>query len=166
MLDSNSAFFRAITASGFVTNGYSAGINIYSGDAPTDEFIEQHVSGNEYDIISMTNALPVSNTLLGTLGFESTINAEYEGDDHFVLPLSDSTREIVVKETGVASWFMLYSVPKALNDDPTSQSPLTALQIIVGTVGDLGSGADLELPESSLDINKDYKCNDITVSLI
>lgn len=166
MLDSNSAFFRALTRLGFETTSYSTCINIYSGTVPTDEFIEQNVTGNLYDVKAITDSLPAESVLLGNLAFENSIVSEYEGNDHFVIPLSDSIREIAVKATGVATWFMLYSSNKLTNPDPSLETSINAYQIIIGTVGDIGSGADLELPESSLDLNKDYKCNDIVVSLI
>ena len=166
MLDSNSAFFRAITKLGFETNSYTTAISIFSGDQPTEEYIESYVSPTQYDISSIIANLDPSSVLLGNIGFETQITSEYEGDDDFVIPLSDSLNEITVKASGTATWFLMYAIVKNVATDVSQTASLFSFQVILGTVGDLGSGADLELPESSLDINKDYKCSDIKISLI
>lgn len=166
MMDSNSAFFRALTYRGFVSNDRATCISIFSGTAPTEETIASFTSGDIYQVTSLLSAIEESSTLLANLTFEASITSEFLGDDNFVIPLSDSTRELIVKATGTASFFIMYApLSNTVSLDPSESSGLSAYQILVGSVGSIGSGEDLELPDSEISLLKDYKCSDINVSL-
>lgn len=168
MLDSNSAFFKAMVSTGFDTPSQSFCIEIYDGTMPDDA----HILANQgalanYNVDELRNSF-VGTSLLGAMGFETSIIAEDLGDDNLVVPLSDSVRELVVSKAGTATWFMLYVAVGSIGsgDDPTEVANLKAHQLLVGSVGTLGSGADLELPNAEIALDRDYKCSDINISLV
>lgn len=167
MLDSNEAFFRVATNQSFLTPSHSAVIELYSGTMPDDSIFldEANYSNNTFDMDKIRAALNVDNTKLAGLGFEPAIIAEYEGKDRIVFPLSDSTREFHVYEAGTATWFMMHFYPGDVND-PDPINSMKSSQVIIGTVGDLASGEDLELPGATVSLDRDFKSSDVVINLV
>ena len=167
MLDSNSAFFKAATKDSFLVTSHSVVIELYNGTMPDDALFldETHHSSNRYTMDTLKAALNPDNTMLAGLGFETNIIAEYEGADTIVFPLSDSVREFYVQSAGTATWFMMY-IHQGSVTDPSTATGLVAPQILIGTVGDIGSGEDLELPSAEIAVDRDFKCSDVVINLV
>ena len=170
MLESNVEFFKQTNATALDATNTSFVLSLFSGDIPTDEYIEDTAktySNNYYDIIKIQAGLSEAQVHLASIAFEAAINAEYEGSNEVILPFSDSIREMSVLAEGTASWFLLYRAQSAFNaDSHLDSNALYGPIVILGSVGDLESGADLELPNSEVSLSRTFKCNDIKFSIV
>lgn len=171
MISTNVDFFRASTWSNMSITTVSFCLEVFSGPMPGDDVFENpdfFTTSHVFNIQPLRDSLPVECVRLGVLAFETNIVVEYVNDSNAVIPLSDSVRELLVEQDGTATWFMLYA---STANVPTAQSlsastTMQASQILVGTVGDIGSGADLEVPNSEVIATRDFKCGDVTFNLV
>ena len=100
------------------------------------------------------------------MAFETNIVAEYEGDD-IIFTLSDSLREFSTEVDGIAAWFILACTAGSYTEDSQfTDANMLANMLILGTVGDLGSGADLEIPNSEISASRTFKCGDLKFSIV
>lgn len=164
MLASNPELFRLVTQANLETNT-SMTMEIFNGTAPDDSIFQDpaNYEGPAFDIDVLRTKLNVDNTRLAFISFENTLNANYLSATRFVFPFGDSARELQLEAEGTATWFMLYSANEV--DVPINDTSTAAYQVFVGTVGDIGSGADLELPLAEISFSKDLKCSDLIVNL-
>lgn len=169
MLNSNVEFFKKTSETAMDANNTSFILDLFAGTAPTEAFIEgsEFLKSSRYDMVSIYGALSEEQSMLATISFESNIKAEYEGSNTVVLPFSDSTREMAVLAEGSATWFMLYrSTASFAGENHIDNTDLLATMIMIGSVGDLGSGSDIEIPNSAIALDRAFKCNDIKFNLV
>ena len=168
MIRTNLEFFQVATRQGFSSTNLGLVLEIFSGTVPDDSAItniDNHVGTFALDLIRQD--LPEDNERLGIMCFEPNIVAEYEGKSKVILPLSDSVRELFVEAEGTATWFLLYSSNQNTSPELVAKaSNIRGYQLLKGTVGDLGSGADIEVPEASVSFDRDFKCGDVAFNLV
>ena len=84
------------------------------------------------------------------------------GTDLYEFKYSRSVQEFTkIRGDKVARWFLLYVTPSTARDsDYAIDSP-----VFMGSIGTLGSGADMEMEDVNIDVSKSYKPNDIRVQL-
>lgn len=77
-------------------------------------------------------------------------------------PATISTEYVTASGTGVCTWFWWLSVPPAssgINQAPSAS--IAPFQQIIGTVGILGSGADLEIPTVNITAGEQYRIRNL-----
>lgn len=169
MIETNIELFKETNDTALKSTNISFVLSIFSGTPPNDELIDasENRYSNNYSITRIQAAMTEDQAMLASLSFEHSICAEYEGMNDIILPFSDSIREMEVVAEGTASWFMLYRAQSSYAGSNHLSAPLLYSPIlIIGSVGDLGSGADLEIPGSVVATANTFKCNDIKFSVI
>lgn len=173
MIETNLEFFRKSNSNSLENISRSLVLEVYSGPIPDESFFEadKHVSSNYYSVTSIRQDLGDLEGVvrLGSMAFESSIIAEYIGyTGDLVLPLSDSIRELVIEGEGTASWFLMYmstdNYPEA--GSSVSDTSILATMLILGSIGNLGSGADMELPDAEIVEDRTFKCGDLNFSVV
>lgn len=167
MISANVELFNATTYANLRLAHLPFCVEVYTGTMPSDDVFtnpDNH-SGNDYSLDSIRSSLPEDCVRLGSLCFEADIIAEYAGNI-VVLPLSDSVKEMEVESAGTATWFMLYTSTSSTTNQITSGASFSARQMLVGTVGDLSSGSDMEVPNSEVTLDRDFKFGDVTFNLV
>lgn len=94
--------------------------------------------------------------------FSTTTNAtitlgDFAPTDVTTNPVSISTNYIPASATGTATWFWLIDSPDALTPTNNSLLSTTITHQVIGTVGLIGSGADLQLANVNIVAGEEIK---------
>lgn len=164
----NQAAFDALTHEGFANNQFSDVLYLFDGTYNFDSIImdDQNTIGGWYDIKKITDAIEAQgSSIKGGMYFETTLHARRPNENTIVFPLSESTSELKQYSEGAVTWFMFIPSLVAINDGVLDSKAVKGSQVLVGSVGDIGSGADLEIPGATLSSSKDYKATDLVLTL-
>lgn len=166
----NQAMFDATTYNYFGENRSYSALMLFDGTYSLDEFLGSAAStssGNFYLLpILQELAANTDCTMKGYMWFEQSLVARRPNEDTVVFPLSESRRELEKESEGAVTWFMYVRSYNSISNSDITGGSLTAQQIIVGSVGDIGSGADMEFPGAALSNDVDYKATDLTLKLV
>lgn len=150
-------------------------LTVYDGPALTKEDIEaalySNVSGTgimmgairgQYNQ-SLLHALALAKgaTLRGYINYPTTVVPQILGANKLRFPLAENNTEMVKSAVGDCTWFTLTILASAATL-PTSS--VATYFIGVGSIGDIGSGADMELLGSAIDSVTAVRANDIVFS--
>lgn len=158
----------------YVTSGaYRKMMAIYNGPMPTKAQFEAAMfstvagSGIQFSTVRGQYSLTLLNQWAVALGstlkawcrYENTLQGHHIGPTKFRFPLSERAEEFTKISGGTVSWFLFATCATAAVDMTSSQP---AYFVGIGTIGDVGSNADMVLAGSAIDMSKVLKGNDLT----
>ena len=104
----------------------------------------------------------VSNDLLGYTFTSTTVKPKRLSPDRTSFPFSDSQAALTWKKDGTISFFVLFIGNNVGTDLITANG---VKSVVVGTVGDVGSGADIEILGGNITQGQEYRINDVVLQL-
>lgn len=155
------------------TTAYRKMLTVYGGTPLTKADIEaalySSVSGTgimngttrgQYNQ-ALINSLAIAKggVLRGFINYPTTVVPQILGANKFRLPFAESNTEMTKVAVGECTWFTM-TILASTATGPTSSALVAMLGI--GSIGDIGSGADLELLNSAIDNSVAVRANDLT----
>jgi len=169
MMRMNPAMFDQVTYNDMGSNTYMSVLYVFDGEYNFDELIQSadKESASGYDFKKIYDEIIATGVnLVAQIGFETAIHAEKLNETTVQFPLSESVYEIEKLSENTATWFMFIPSHSAYSPAVVESKEFDASQIFVGSVGDIGSGKDMELPGSAFAADKDYKATDLEFKLV
>ena len=140
---------------------------VWSGTVPTDEEINAlkdvtpRLGYNFTTLIS--DFASAGRVCQGELIYATDFRSK-RNQDSLIQEFASRPEELKVKGEELLTFFtMVVADGSGIN---LSNSSGTANMIILGSIGDIGSGADLELPTGALDQDTTYKADDFTFNFV
>jgi len=118
-------------------NQYAPIFEVYKGTPPTSFTTFTNYSSRSTDLLFRIN--------VGYNG--SAIDETGASTTHKIYRVGKRLTEVTASGTGTATWFLLRA---------NSSTAFTSINAIMGTVGDIGSGADVEIANTSITSGKNY----------
>lgn len=168
----NPAMFDKLTYEGFGLTNYNSVLYLFDGTFNHNDILEDVLNAassqaNGYDIAKVKSAIEsAGSNVKGSFLFETSIIAERPNENLIVFPLSRSAVEMVKYSEGAVTWFLYARASSTVNQTKVEDGSYSAYQILVGSIGDIGSGSDMELPGAALSNDVDYKATDISINLV
>lgn len=135
---------------------------IFSGTPPTKAQIEALVQANG---TIMSNALKALGTLRLSTSYPATVTMEVVNASLKKWALEQYNASFTLHSPGPASWFVFMMAQTTINE-PTYSTNAIVYQAYIGDMGDIGSGADMEVLTGLVESDKVYKIGDIEVRTI
>lgn len=135
---------------------------IFSGTPPTKAQIEALVQANG---TIMSNALKALGTLRLSTSYPATVTMEVVNASLKKWALEQYNASFTLHSPGPASWFVFMMAQTTINE-PTYSTNAIVYQAYIGDMGDIGSGADMEVLSGLVESDKVYKIGDIEVRTI
>lgn len=172
MIRMNPTMFDQLTYSNFANTGLNSVMYVCDGVVDFDTIMEDVANAASgihlgYNFIDVRRALEAAGaTFRGYFCFEPHLIARRPNENLVVFPLSESRVEMVKDSEGAVSWF-IFAVPTTSAAEPNASSgDFNAMQIFIGSIGDIGSGKDMEIPGAAVSNDVDYKATDLTFELV
>lgn len=165
----NPAMFDQVTYGNLGHRSYMSVLYIFDGTYDFDDLIQNadKEDAQGYDFEKIYNEISAAGiTTVAQIAFESNIHAVKLNENTVKFPLSESVYEIEKLSENTATWFMFIPTNNSFSESVMQTKALTASQIFVGSVGDIGSGKDMELPGAAFAVDKDYKATDLEFKLV
>lgn len=169
MIRLNPAMFDQITYNNLGHTSFMNVLYVFDGAYDFDAIIQDaaNSSATGYDLASIIAQInSAGSNVVGQVGFEIGIIAERLNETNIKFPLSESVYEIEKLSNNPAGWFMFAITNSGYSETSVQSKALTATQLFIGSVGDIGSGADMEIPGAAFDPNIDYKATDLEFELV
>jgi len=157
------------THSVLTSDSQSHNIMFFEGVMPTRaEYLALVSPFRSLGLLSMSDLLnaivshDASNAILGYVYTAATVKPKRLSPDRTSFPFSNSQADLTWRKDGTLGFFVLALGPTVNTDLTTSKG---VKSVIIGTAGDVGSGADIELLGGNIEQNQEYRINDIVVQL-
>jgi hypothetical protein len=170
MININSAMFDQLTYNNFGSISYNGVMYVFDGTYDFDSIIEDesNTTGSFYNLGLILSDLEAAGAVRrGGIVFEKPLYARRPNENTVVFPLSESTSELTKYSEGNVTWFMYIRTYASVDTEAKLETPtFTGYQLVVGSIGDIGSGADMEIPGAAISNDKDYKVTDLVLNLV
>lgn len=149
-----------------------AAVFLFTGTIPTKAELNEFMSTS--DVKQLTNwkawmtAREDSPVLIGELSCEQLVNANFQSVEQIVVPFAGDPAEMQVRQAGIPTWMMVHVCEKGAGQSDMyydSWGSDEVLYSIVGTVGDVGTGADIEIVDGEIIDGNTYKVNNLVINL-
>lgn len=152
--------FIANTMRNTITTSSKFGIILLDGVMPTEEVLIDKVNGTYYYMNTLAGKISGINSVKGVINYATDFRGEVD-NNQFKLELAKRLEEFELLEVGAVTWFMAAYCTSAVTAAQMKTFSFEARQLIVGSVGAIGSGADMEIPLGAIAEDTTYKSNDI-----
>lgn len=148
------------------------GVYLFDGQQPTKTELNEFMSATDVKQLAHWKAFIESRSdtpkLIGELAAENLVNANFQNKERIVVPFAGDPTEMVVKQTGNPTWMIVQVVEKAAAQSDMyfdSWGSDVVIYSIVGSVGAIGSGADIEIVDGEIVDGNTYKLNNLIINL-
>lgn len=148
------------------------GVYLFEGQQPTkyelNDFLSQSSSPTLEHWKSFIETRSDSPQLVGELVTENLVNASFQNNERLVVPFAGDPTEMVVHKTGNPTWMVVHSVVNSANQEDMymeSWGSDSTIYSVVGSVGAVDSGADIEIVDGEIVDGNTYKLNNLIINL-
>lgn len=148
------------------------GVYLFDGQQPTKSELNEFLSqGSDVKKLSDWAALVDGRgdaSLIGELVSENIVNANFQSNERLVVPFAGDPTEMVIHKTGNPTWMVVHAVMKSASQSDMykdSWSNDIVIYSVVGSVGGLESGADIEIVDGEIVEGNTYKLNNLVINL-
>lgn len=134
---------------------------VFSGTKPTKAQIQALISNG----LIMSNSLKALGTLRLSAVYEPTVQPVMVNKNLQRWPFGGVNADFVVHSPGPAQWFVFMLCSTNINS-PNFTTNAEVYQAYIGSAGDIGSGAEMELLTGMVETDRVYKANDIELRVI
>lgn len=143
---------------------------LYSGEMPTAQQVQSLLTvgpANPANAL-LSNSLKTLANTKGALRLSAAWPANLRVNQANAIMrrwgLEDQQAEFTTHSLGSVGWF-LFMYTETFMNEPTYTNNANVYQAIIGTVGDIGSGADLELLGAVVESDKIYRITDVELRI-
>lgn len=144
-----------------VTNQSKKILWVFSGTRPTKIQMEALIQANG---TILSNSLKALGTLRLSCAYPATATVQQVNSSLKKWPLEALAGNYVIHSPGPATWFAFMYVQTNINE-PTYTTNAAVYSAYIGTVGDIGSGSDIELLTGIIETDKLFRANDIEIRI-
>lgn len=137
-------------------------LNLYTGAVPTDAEVKSWISNNQfgYDVKAMTDSFAADGKV--RQGYCEYLTDFQPVRNNIGLNINVASRpeEFTVLDTQTVGFFVLACANSSGFTVDTFNTGIAKI-LSIGSVGDIGSGKDMELPTGQLSLTTIYKSDDL-----
>lgn len=132
---------------------------LFGGTMPTKAQIEALIQTSG---VIQSNSLKALGTLRLSAAYPNTATVQIINKNFKKWSLEALAQDYTLHSSGALNWFVFMYVDSAINN-PTYTTNANVFQAFVGSVGDIGSGSDLEVLSALSESGKVYKITDLEI---
>ncbi|MGL5012943.1 MAG: hypothetical protein ACRC6V_01465 [Bacteroidales bacterium] len=133
---------------------------VFSGPKPTKEQIASLVTNG----VILSNSIKSLGTLRLSAVYEPTVGLVQVNQNLQSWPLGSANIDFTVHSPGEAHWFAFMMCATSINS-PSFSVNADTFQAYIGSVGDIGSGSEMELLTGIIETDRIYKASDFDIRI-